>query len=165
LPPACATRSTSIPSRPSSWRSSTRPWSRPGYRSGFEPRDQPGRVVRDTEAEPVGRGLTPCMPCSVAPCLESRSEARAQHNRPPEVTVTVRWIPLVTAAYGTSGTAGENDDVRTWRDGSQLAQTVGPSSVTTVSWARVRKGSRQPVGLGFGITWSRGRLAATGLAV
>jgi hypothetical protein len=45
--------------------------------------------------------MTPCMPCSVAPCWQSRSEASAQHNGLPEVTVIVRWIPLVTAAYGT----------------------------------------------------------------
>src|SRR5215207_7367328 len=36
-PPTCATRSTSTPSPPSSSRSLTRPWSRPGSRSGFDP--------------------------------------------------------------------------------------------------------------------------------
>src|SRR5215203_126496 len=35
-PPACATRSTWTPSPPSYWRSSTRPWSRPGPRSGCD---------------------------------------------------------------------------------------------------------------------------------
>jgi hypothetical protein len=32
-----ATSSTWTPSRPSCWRSSPRPWSRPGSRSGFDP--------------------------------------------------------------------------------------------------------------------------------
>jgi hypothetical protein len=38
-----------------------------------------------------------------------------------------------------SGTAGENDEGRTGGDGSQLGQTVRPSSVTTDSWARTHR--------------------------
>jgi hypothetical protein len=45
--------------------------------------------------------MSACMPCSFAPCRRSKSEASAQCNRPLGVTVTVRWIPLVTAACGT----------------------------------------------------------------
>jgi hypothetical protein len=45
--------------------------------------------------------LTPCMPCSFGPPTFRRSGASAQRNDPPRVTVIVRWIPLVTAAYGT----------------------------------------------------------------
>src|SRR4030095_11276951 len=45
--------------------------------------------------------LPPCMPCSVAPCRRSRSGSCAQPNSPLRVTVTDRYIPLVTAAYGT----------------------------------------------------------------
>jgi len=51
--------------------------------------------------------LTPCMPCSFAPCGRSRSAASAQRNDRFGVTVADRCIPLVTAAYGT---AGENND-------------------------------------------------------
>jgi hypothetical protein len=45
--------------------------------------------------------LTPCMPCSFGLLPHPRSEPCAQPDRPLEVTVTVRWIPLVPAAYGT----------------------------------------------------------------
>jgi hypothetical protein len=47
------------------------------------------------------KGLTPCMPCSFGLLPHPRSEPCAQPDRPLEVTVTVRWIPLVPAAYGT----------------------------------------------------------------
>jgi hypothetical protein len=45
--------------------------------------------------------MNSCMPCSVAPCWRSRSVASAQRSRRLGVTVVDRWIPLVTAAYGT----------------------------------------------------------------
>jgi hypothetical protein len=45
--------------------------------------------------------LTPYMPCSFGLLPHPRSEPRAQLNDPLRVTVTVRWLPLVTAAYGT----------------------------------------------------------------
>jgi hypothetical protein len=41
------------------------------------------------------------MPCSFGLLQHARSEASAQHNGLPGVTVIVRWIPLVTAACGT----------------------------------------------------------------
>jgi hypothetical protein len=47
------------------------------------------------------KGLTPCMPCSFGLLPHPRSEPCAQPDRPLEVTVTVRWIPLVPAASGT----------------------------------------------------------------
>jgi hypothetical protein len=47
------------------------------------------------------RGLTPCMPCSFALLPHPRSGLCAQPTGLREVTVSVRWIPLVTAAYGT----------------------------------------------------------------
>src|SRR5215218_3102120 len=45
--------------------------------------------------------LTPCMPCSFGLLLRPRSEADAEPDGPLQVTVSVRYIPLVTAAYGT----------------------------------------------------------------
>jgi hypothetical protein len=41
------------------------------------------------------------MPCSFGLLPHARSEAGVQSNGLPEVTVVVRWIPLVPAAYGT----------------------------------------------------------------
>jgi hypothetical protein len=45
--------------------------------------------------------MTPCMPCSIAPCRRSRSAASAQRNGPSGMAGTDRQIPLVTAACGT----------------------------------------------------------------
>jgi hypothetical protein len=45
--------------------------------------------------------LTPCMPCSFGLLPHPRSGMRAQPTGLREVTVTDRYIPLVTAAYGT----------------------------------------------------------------
>jgi hypothetical protein len=45
--------------------------------------------------------LTPCMPCSFGLLPHPRSGMCAQPNGLLGVTVTVRCIPLVTAAYGT----------------------------------------------------------------
>jgi hypothetical protein len=45
--------------------------------------------------------LTPCMPCSFGLLPHPTSGACALPNGLPRVTVIVRWIPLVTAAYGT----------------------------------------------------------------
>jgi hypothetical protein len=57
--------------------------------------------VEDVEAKTVRSGLTPCMPCSFGLLPYRRSGAGAQPNGPLGVTVVVRWIPLVPAAYGT----------------------------------------------------------------
>jgi hypothetical protein len=45
--------------------------------------------------------LTPCMPCSFGPLRSPRSGASGPLSDPLRVTVVVRWLPLVTAAYGT----------------------------------------------------------------
>jgi hypothetical protein len=45
--------------------------------------------------------LNTCMPCSFGLLLHRRSETSAQPNGLLEVTVIVRWLPLVPAAYGT----------------------------------------------------------------
>ena len=44
--------------------------------------------------------LTPCMPCSFGTLHSPRLRTCAQSNGHLEVTMTVRWIPLVTAPYG-----------------------------------------------------------------
>jgi hypothetical protein len=45
--------------------------------------------------------MTPCMPCSFGLLPHPRSGMCAQPTGLFELTVAVRWIPLVTAAYGT----------------------------------------------------------------
>jgi hypothetical protein len=45
--------------------------------------------------------MTSCMPCSFGLLPHPRSEPHAQPDRALEVTVTDRYLPLVTAAYGT----------------------------------------------------------------
>jgi hypothetical protein len=45
--------------------------------------------------------LTPCMPCSFGVLSHPRSESCTLPSARLELTVTVRWLPLVTAAYGT----------------------------------------------------------------
>jgi hypothetical protein len=71
--------------------------------------------------------LTPCMPCSFRLLAHSRSGMHAEPTGLVEVTVTVRWIPLVTAAYGmhvarpASATTLVADG-----DGSQLGRRVRP---------------------------------------
>jgi hypothetical protein len=59
------------------------------------------RVVKGEDVSPTRHGVTTCMPCSFGLLPHPRSEPCAQPDRPLEVTVTVRWIPLVPAAYGT----------------------------------------------------------------
>ena len=91
--------------------------------------------------------LTPCMPCSFGLLPHCRSGTGAQPNGLLRVTVTVRGIPLVTAAYGTRVAR----PVRTTRlapggDGSQLAYRVRPVSVIHRLVAKSPEGLRQPVG-------------------
>jgi hypothetical protein len=47
------------------------------------------------------RDLTPCMPCSFGLLPHPRSGASGALSAPLRVTVSVRWIPPVSAAYGT----------------------------------------------------------------
>jgi hypothetical protein len=47
------------------------------------------------------RGLTPCMPCSFGLLPHPRSPTCALPSGLVRVTVTIRCIQLVTAAYGT----------------------------------------------------------------
>jgi hypothetical protein len=51
--------------------------------------------------------MSPYMPCSFGLLPHPRSEASGQPTDLVEVTVTVPWIPLVTAASGSSGGVSE----------------------------------------------------------
>jgi hypothetical protein len=88
--------------------------------------------------------MTPCMPCSFGLLPHPRSEAGAQVDRPLGVTVTDRYVPLVTAAYGTSVAR----PVRTTRlppggDGPPLFQTVRPVRGDPSPRGQEPTGSRQ----------------------
>jgi hypothetical protein len=81
--------------------------------------------------------LTPCMPCSFGLLPHPRSEAGAKLNGLLRVTVSVPWIPLVTAAYGTQvAQPARTTTLAPDGDGSSSTAGRGPSSVTIASWAR-----------------------------
>jgi hypothetical protein len=66
-----------------------------------------------------------------------RSEAGAKLNDLLRVTVSVHWIPLVTAAYGTRvARPARTTTLAPDGDGSSSTAGRGPSSVTIASWAR-----------------------------
>jgi hypothetical protein len=46
----------------------------------LQPSAEIGRVAMERKASHPRRSLTPCMPCSAAPCSQSRSVASAQRN-------------------------------------------------------------------------------------
>jgi len=58
----------------------------------------------------VGPSMTPCMPCSFDVVPRPRSGTCAQPNGLIEMTVSVRWIPLVPAPCGTRGGTADLDD-------------------------------------------------------
>ena len=72
--------------------------------------------------------MSTCMPCSFSAVRSPRSGAVSQLRGPIRLTVTDRYVPLVTAAYGTrvarpaSTTMLVSDG-----EGSQLVRCVGPS--------------------------------------
>jgi hypothetical protein len=68
---------------------------------------------------------TTYMPCSFGLLPHPRSGTGAQRNGLLRVTVTVRWIPLVTAAYGTRvARLARTTTILRGGDGSPLDQTV-----------------------------------------
>jgi hypothetical protein len=72
--------------------------------------------------------LTPCMPCSFGVLPHRRSGTGAQRNDLLRVTVTVRWIPLVTAAYGTRvARRARTTRLAPVGDGSSSAGLGGPT--------------------------------------
>jgi hypothetical protein len=91
--------------------------------------------------------LTPCMPCSFAVPRRTRSEPRPQSNGPHRVTVTVRWIPLATAAYGTRvARPPRTTPLQPGGDSFSSARERGPSPVTAASWARARRARGSLIG-------------------
>jgi len=72
-----------------------------GRPAGCLPCVTPGPRLGRLACRPRGLTLTPCMPCSFGLLWSPWSGAGAQPNGVLGVTVTVRWIPLVPAAYGT----------------------------------------------------------------
>jgi hypothetical protein len=117
------------------------------------------RSGRQRTARPI-KALTPCMPCSFRSMPHPRSEAGTEPNGLPGVTVTDRWIPLVTAAYGTrvARPARTTTMLRPGGDDSQLDRRVRPSSSYHCVAGKSPKGSRQ-VEHNHGITaGSAGRL-------
>ena len=105
----------------------------------------PIRHGRATGRRPI-QALTPCMPCSFAllPFIPGQ-RAAAQPDGPLRVTVSVRWIPLVTAACGTR-VARRRERRRSHLTATAPARLLGEADlrVTTASWARARRGWRQP---------------------
>ena len=73
------------------------------------------------------RWATTCMPCSFGSLPHPRSETRAQPVGLLEVTVVVRWIPLVPAACGTRvARPARTTMLAPGGDGSQLDGRVRP---------------------------------------
>jgi hypothetical protein len=87
------------------------------------------------------------MPCSFDPLHSPRSGADAQSKGFLEVTVTDRWIPLVTAACGACvGRPARTTISAGGGDGSQLAWRVRPVLDNHRLVGKSPEGSRQPVG-------------------
>src|SRR5215216_2092341 len=92
------------------------------------------------------RWVTSCMPCSFGLLPHPRSGTGAQPYGALEVTVTVRWIPLVTAAYGTLvAWPARRPRLAPGAMAPSPAEDEAPSSVTTAPWARARRGRGRSV--------------------
>jgi len=107
-----------LPHLPASRVSSVYRWLRvPSGRDAFGApvlRDQ-GPIGRPGTARPI-QASTPCMQCSFGLVPHPRSEPGAQPIELHELTVAVRWIPLVSAAYGTRvAWPARSMMARTWR--------------------------------------------------
>jgi hypothetical protein len=77
--------------------------------------------------------------------LHPRSEADAHPTGPVEVTVIIRWIPLVTAACGTRvARPTRTAMLAPGGDGAQLGGRVRPALVDHCIVGKQPKGARQP---------------------
>jgi hypothetical protein len=87
------------------------------------------------------------MPCSFGLLPHPRSEPRAQLNDPLRVTVTVRWLPLVTAGdrclWHAVGTTGEDDEDRRGSHGLQLQRRGRSVQGDTSLVGKRSEGARQ----------------------
>jgi hypothetical protein len=91
--------------------------------------------------------MTPCMPCSFEVLPHRRSGTGAQPNVPIRVTAIVRWLPLVTAAYGTwvARPAGTTS-LAPGSHGSHLGPRVRPVLGDPLDHGQEPKGSWRRVG-------------------
>ena len=81
------------------------------------------------------------------PPLPPQVRDGAQPNGLREVTVTDRYVPLVTAAYGMwVARPARNDDASHWGDGSQLGQRVRPVLGSQPIVGKPLQTARQPFG-------------------
>jgi hypothetical protein len=81
------------------------------------------------------------MPCSFGLLPHPRSETGARAYQPFELTVTIRWIPLVTGAYGTRvARPARTTTLAPHGDGSQLGRMVRPVCGDSVPrWQAVKR--------------------------
>jgi hypothetical protein len=87
------------------------------------------------------------MPCSFGLLAHPRSGTDAQPNGSLRLTVTVRWIPLVSAAYGTRvARPARSTMLRTWRRRLAAHWRVRPVLADHASWARGRRARGSRVG-------------------
>jgi hypothetical protein len=107
--------------------------------------------------------MTACMPCSFGLLQHARSEADADATGPVGVTVTDRYIPLVTAACGTrvARPAGTTK-LAPGGDGFELAHRVRPvlgdhcrvgkprCGAAGLRWLRYTKGVEKLTGVAEG---------------
>jgi hypothetical protein len=101
-------------------------------------------VPVETVMAPPPGGLTPCMPCSFGLLRSATSGADAQHIDLHRVTASVRWISLVTAAYGTRvARPASTLTLRPGGDGSQLNRRVRSVLGDHRLVAKSPQGSRQ----------------------
>ena len=103
-PPGSATSSTSMRCRPSCWPWSTRRCSQVRRPCGSVHRPMRDRPVKDERALSGPTRLDPLHAMQFRPPRPPQVSGVRLPNRRLRVTVSVRWIPLVTAAYGTGGT-------------------------------------------------------------
>src|ERR671913_677956 len=95
--------------------------------------------ANDPGGEQYNRDVTPCMPCSFGLLPHPRSGTGGQPNSFLQVTVADRWIPLVTAAYGTwVARPARTTNVCTLRRWLQLGQRARSVLATTASWTRAQ---------------------------
>jgi hypothetical protein len=84
--------------------------------------------------------LTPCMPCSFGLLPRRRLGTGTLPNGLLEVTVSIRWTPLVTAAYGTwVARPARTTMLAPGGDDFRLGRRVRTALVTSTSWARARR--------------------------
>ena len=102
-------------------------------------------MVKNRKAELDPSDLTTCMPCSFGLLPHPRSGSRRQRNRHLRVTVIDRYVPLVTAAYGTRvARPARTTTLPRDSDGSSSGRRVRPVPGAHCIVGKSPQGSRQP---------------------